>query len=438
MKAGRLAVLVLLACSGLCVQKAHAQDPLGGAVLGVGLDNFANKIQQAIQQAIGGGLILEVGAGGQISTVISQAKAAYESDLNLTYSKLNAAEQQTVNSIASLADAYEKKTYADVADLEGRAAGIVHALPFSKTLPRVFSYSPEYATQAGFPTTLQVKLDGDFTDVVRRGLDASLSICADAQCTHPKGKTVTNSAKTNGILEFDVPFDAFDHADNKVSYTMVAIAVPYKESCYLLLSCDRVADFRVPISVLPKSAGVVRIDYKTTKPDTDTRPFTCPEQQQESVDDDIKCGGEHGDLAVHRCSADPGYSVIPNTVTWHKTWTQGKEGRDGDFWLESNCSSATTPCLCVSTEHHRAGKSGKVHFQIIGTETKPITTDVPGQQTITLGWEDNEVIELPAGATWHGTFTRFDGKPATFAGPFHDQYVSVYQNANVLSFRTIP
>jgi hypothetical protein len=423
--------IVLYLFSAGIVPVASAQDPLGGLALGLGLDNFAKQLQTLIDKAVGGGMILEIGAGGQISLAISQAKAAYEADLALTYDKLNSGERQTINSLSSLLSDVEKKTYKDVADLEGRALAISHSLPFSKSLPRMFSYEPTFAPQTSSANTVPVRFEGDFTDLVRRGLEPSAVI-------NGNGKPIGSLAKNNSFMTFELPFQSLNSAPDKVVTNYLQVHVPYKEKCYLLLTCDRTAEFRVPITTLPSGAGVVTINYKTTKPGTDTRTFMSGEMRQESVDDDIKCGGEHADLAIHTVNPDPGYTLDPNTVTYHMNWSQGKEGRDGDWWLERNCSSPTTACLCFSTEHHRAGTSGKIHFTMSFRESKPINVSVPGSQSVTLKWGDNQVVEIPVGATWTGSFTRFDGKTVSFAGPFSDTYGTITQNANVINLRTIP
>jgi|SRR6185312_8256998 len=415
------------------VTTTRAQDPLGGLALGAALDNFANKLQTLVDKAVGGGMILEIGAGGQISLAISQAKAAYEADLDLTYSKLNAGEQQTVNSLSSLLSDFEKKTYKDVADLEGRALGISHSLPFSKSLPRMFSYDPTFTPVSSQISVVSIRFDGDFTDLVRRGLEPVASLVNGND-----KKPIASVAKNNNFMTFDIPIQFFTSAQNKVVPNYLQVHVPYKETCRLFFSCDRTAEFRVPITTLPAGAGTVVISYKTTKPGTDTKTFTSGEFKQESVDDDIKCGGEHADLAIHTATPDPGYTLDPNTVTYHMNWSQGKEGRSGDWWLEKNCSSPTTACLCFSTEHHRAGTSGKIHFTMSFRESKPINVDVPGSQPVKLGWSDNQVVTIPVGATWTGSFTRFDGKTVSFAGTYSDPYLSVTQNANVINLRTIP
>src|SRR5262249_55565188 len=161
--------------------------------------------------AVGGGIILEIGAGGQISLAISQAKAAYEADLDLTYSRLNAGEQQTVNSLKSLLTDFEKKTYKDVADLEGRALAISHSLPFSKSLPRMFSYDPTFTPVNGGLTTVTVRFDGDFTDLVRRGLEPTAEL-VDGNNRKP----ISSLAKNNSFITFDIPVQSLSAAPNKV------------------------------------------------------------------------------------------------------------------------------------------------------------------------------------------------------------------------------
>ena len=122
-------------------------DPLGGLALGAGLKVFSDHMKEILEKAIGGGLMLEIQAGGQVGILIQQANAAYQNDLDLTYAKLNAAEKQTVDSIASLMNDYSKQVYSQAKDIVSRAQQAANTIPFSKTFPQLTS--PDYAPGNG-------------------------------------------------------------------------------------------------------------------------------------------------------------------------------------------------------------------------------------------------------------------------------------------------
>jgi hypothetical protein len=410
-------------------------DPLGGLALGVGLDKLGNSIKDAVSSAIGGGQILEVQGGGQVSLAIQQAKIAYADDLNLTYDKLSAAEQQAITNIFSNAMVFENKTYKDIKDVEKSAQVAIDALPLSKTFPLMSRLVPTYAEQTG-AKTISVQVEGNFVDVVKRGFDATLTVNAHQ---------IVNTNKTNSLLVFDIPTAILNHADNHVSPNTLTLSIPYvKPGALGFLNIDwfstkDAATFLLPLMTLPKTFGTIAVTSQVTKPGTVTKPISSPEQQQESVDDDIKCGGEHGDLAVHTWPVDPGWQIIPASTHAQVTWSQGKQGQDGDWWIQSNCSSATALCFCVSTEHHRTGTSGKVHFKMVATEQQQTNVTQSRTDVIPIGWGDSKVYQLPDGGTvWTGSYTRFDNKVIQFAGTYSDAFLTVTQTGSVISFRSQP
>src|ERR1700730_17850126 len=156
-------------------------------------------------------------------------------------------------------------------------------------------------------------------------------------------------------------------------------------------------------------------------------------------DDDIKDGGEHGDLAIHTWPPDPGFQVVPGTVHYQITWSQGKEGVDQDWWFSRNLSTPNQAVLAFSTEHHRFGTSGKIHFKIQFTEEKATTVST----TATIGptelpFGSSKVFEVPPGANWKGTLDLFNGKSFDFAGPFINDYVRVGVAGNMITVHAIP
>jgi hypothetical protein len=111
---------------------------------------------------------------------------------------------------------------------------------------------------------------------------------------------------------------------------------------------------------------------------------------------------------------------------------------DQDYWLDRNCSTLLVACLCVSTEHHGAGTSGKVHFRINFYEETDVITHTTTPNKLKIGWGESRVVQIPTGATWTGTYISFDGKRHDFAGPYQDDFILVSQTANLVTVTTAP
>jgi hypothetical protein len=423
------AVAALLITVLLFPSYATAQaDPFGGAAIGGGLAKLGDKVNEAVEKAIGGGLIMEVQAGGQVSLLIQQAQTTFENEKSLTFAQLNGEQQAVVNSIWSVSNDFLTKANADMSDITKRAIAATHNLPFSKTLPQAWKIEPYYFEQvADHP--LRVTVSGDFYNIAEKGMNPVLNVGS---------KSYSDSTKDSTAISFDIPMKELSGDANKPIENKLTVTVPYEESCWLFFHCKKEALFKASAVALPQKLGDVLVNITTTSPGIAQQPVVSPEFAQESGDDDIKCGGEHGDQAVHIAYPDSGWRVVPSSVTWQITWSQGHEGVDNDFWLAQNCSSGTTACLCVSTEHHRFGTSGKVHFRIKFTEEKDITNSETVTTPVKVGWGESRVLSIPAGATWTGQYTRFDGKVQQFAGPYDDSFLRVTQTGGVLTLATAP
>jgi hypothetical protein len=431
LSSGRTAIVLVLifSCVTLRSGPAAAQvDPLAGAALGVGLNALGAKINEAIERAIGGGLLLEIQAGGQVAVLIQQAQAAYQSDLDLTYSRLSAAEQMTVNNIYSVADQFLTNAATQAKTIEARAQQISNSLPFSKTFPQLTQFGPSFVKQDQ-RAPIRLSLVGNFVDVARGDNNAFAIV---------SGGKLPNSTKTTQELTFEIPIAAIKTASTQITYNPIGIQIPYDKNTFLWFSHGEVANFSIPLAVLPTTFGTVKIDVTTTAPGTEQQTFTTGEMAQESGDDDIKCGGEHADLAVHSVPADPGWTIIPSTAHWIVTWSQGKQGVDEDWWLSSNCSTSTTACMCVSTEHHGRGTSGKVHFRIQYAAQRPVNRSTVASSSDLISWGTQKVYTIPTGGTWKGAFDRFDGKHIEFAGPYSDQLVHITTVGNNVVVATAP
>jgi hypothetical protein len=422
------AIVALLAFNSLNLPVAAQVDPLGGLALGAGLTIFGNKVEEILQQATGEGLILEIQAGGQVSTVISQAQTAYQADLSLTFDKLSAVEQQTVSDIKGLVDQYSQQIYGQMKSITMRAQQVANTLPLRNGLPQLTSFGPTYATQD--VSTVVITADGNFPDLSRSGYDASALI---------NGKTYSTSAKTTQHLEFSIPKAGLAASQSIVSPNFVMLTVPYWKREFLLLGHKDQSTFTFPFVVLPVAVGSIDLATSVVAPGTTSKDFTTQEFRQESGDDDIKCGGEHGDLAVHSQLADPGWTIIPSSAKWNVTWHDGKEGPNNDWWLDHNCTTPTTACMCVSTEHHRFGTSGKVHFTITYTATSPTTSIQTTDTSYPLSWNNRLDLTFPVGGSYNLTIRKFDGTTQSVkVAPYNSPLINIYSTGTTLSIYTAP
>lgn len=408
---------------------ANAQlDPLGGLTLGAAFKVFGDQVKEIEEKAIGGGLLLEVQAGGQIGVLLQQANTTYQADLNLTFDRLDASAQAAVNNIASVVKDYSNQIYGQMADITSRAQTITNTLPLANALPQVGMFGPTWVVQ-GHAAPVAVEVRGNFVDLGRAGYDPVATI---------NGKNYVAAAKTTQYLRFDIPLAQLAAAPQTVTSNPIVIQIPYHQKVFFFFDKKVVSTFTVPLMVLPVRPGTLTFTTDHTVAGTETQSFTTQEFTQESGDDDIKCGGEHADLAIHQIAPNPGWTVIPSSVTWHIDWSQGDQGVDKDFWLAQNCSTYTTACLCVSTEHHRFGTSGKVHFTVSYSAMRPTTANQHSVQSATLDWSEQKTFAFPAGGTWTASFVQFDGTHYDFNTPFQNAFINVSTAGNVVSIRAVP
>ena len=416
-KAAALSVLLLLSsCAPRPTNKRSLADPLGGLALGAAFKLLGDKINEAIERATGAGLILEIQAGGQVELLIEQAQTTFEHEQQLFWTDLNVTDQNTISSIYAVANDFLNKTYQSVNAIEVRAQAIIDTLPFTKDFPQAWHFGPAFAESTG-GVPIRFTITGHFYDIARPGYDAEMVING--------GTPITNVAKDYTSIGFDVPRNALKPASTSVAENTILIRVPYRKG--VIFTRKEYAEFKTTIGSLPQSVGSLMSTITTTAPGPlATEGNLGPETVQASDNDDIICGGEHADLAIHLAYPTTGWRVQPNTVGWQLLWYQGDPGNDWDN-PPRNCSTKLIACLCVSTRHKGFGTSGKVRFRIQFVEEKDTIAHTPTTSTLPLPWGEIFTIDIPpVGATWSGSYTRFDGKPFGIpATGYEDDFVSV-------------
>ena len=444
----------------------------GSLIFGDFIKQATDKLNDLISHAQAAGQILEIEAGGQILTVIDQARYAYHNEMVLTIGELDAAATNTVNSINSVLTAFEEKAYTDARDLEARALVISHNLPFAKHFPQIVTWSPKQLTsnfkssssfkvhnppsryvksastvsaeqaEADFKAVYQkvteqenkffddnvlITFDGDFYDMFRKKYNAVLKI--------NNKNSFTNSTKTSQEIGFLVPRSALIYSDNSISYNTCDITIPYSKTVLLFFHKKMTADFKVYISSLPKNLGTLTVTTHVSTPVMVTVDRSSGQYSQLSSDDDIKCGGEHADLAIHCINATPGgWQIIPGSVGYHMNHAEGEWNYCGP-----DHSTAGTACVNFNTIHHGFGTSGKIWFNITYKETNQVIQDVITNIPVGITWSQSRVVTIPQSATWSAKFIQFDGKEYDFGGPdTNNPYIKVSTSGQNITFRSIP
>lgn len=399
------------------------QDPLGGLTLGAALKLFADQVKEIEEKAIGGGMVLEIKAGGEVALAIQQAQAAYAHSLNLTWAQLQGQEQTLINSLSSTVKQFLDQAHADAKDIETRAIGIIHDLPFSKSFPQLFSYDPAYTPQT--QASVVVHLSGDFLDITRPGFNPTLTI---------SGHQYQVKERTNTDMSFELPIQSLAHSSSALSTNYATITVPYRESfLFGLFHKKLMTQMTIPVVVLPPSAGVVTLSVDNPSDGIEEKTARGGNDAQISDHDDIIDGGEHADLAIHSADPDSGWTVEPNTVSAVMTHTEGD-------WTgpARNLSTPSHAVLTFITRHHGLGTSGKIYFYLTFKEQRHVVNHTITNPTVTMSWGDTQAITIPSTATWTAHYTRFDGKSFSFTAPYDDKFLSVSQSGSVITFKTIP
>ncbi len=73
---------------------------------------------------------------------------------------------------------------------------------------------------------------------------------------------------------------------------------------------------------------------------------------------------------------------------------------------------------------------------IVDTEQK--SKDETFSRDVAIAWGKEETVPIPKGASWTGTYTRFDGKAQKFDGPYRDAFLKVSQSGSVLNILASP
>jgi hypothetical protein len=427
-----IAVLVALLGAAAPCKAQPIPSPLGGVTLGGAFKVLGDKVNEAIERATGAGIILEVQAGGQIAVLIQQAQAAFQNQLDLQWRNLDSAQQKIIASVFSAANEFIDRTFTNLAQLESQAQAIINTLPFTKRFPQAWRFTPAFAVPNG-TAPVRFEITGNFFDLPEKGFEAELVLNGDAS-----KPPYPNVEKNSQRIVFEIPRAELKEAVSRLASNSVTVRIPYKKRRFLSQR-KAYAEFRATIASLPQATVTITSTVTTTTPGPVlTQTNTSQLKLQASDRDNIECGGEHADLALHLAYPTNGWRVQPNTTHWALVWTQGQEG--SDWFQPRNCSTPVTACLCVTTiKRGFGGESGKVKFHIVFTEEKDRSIDVPTVTTRPLEWGQTWNLHVPVGGRWEARYARFDGTTADIpAGGMKDSFLRVTIVGNTVTFATAP
>ncbi len=399
--------------------KTNSQT-IGGVAFGVALDRLTDRLGDLIRQAENSGNIVVTQAGGQVALAIQNAKAAYQSELDLTVDRLNSQQKSLLDDLTSKINAIEQQSVRDMQDIINRGQTAFNIIPLSNTLPQISGYTPIYCALNSPDQNVAIEIAGNFYDLSREDYDAVLFY---------NGKTLNTKIKTTTQLVFEIPLSELYNSENRLTSIPIFVKVPYKTGWWIF-GKQRASMFKLLITTLPKTAGQIHFTAIKNVPDIERRNNESDIFRQESDDDDFK-------ERQHCWPASAGWRIVPNTVHAMILWKQGAEGNGKDWWWNNNTSTLASACMTLTTIHHTWGTSGKVHFRLLFAEERDILREEKTEADIPLEWGTTKILDFPVGGTWKSTYTDFTGRTSDISIPFNSPFLKVLTSGNQVSFTTV-
>ena len=401
-----------------------AQCQADAIVFGVELNSLLNKVNSLIQAAQNSGTLLEVGAGGQIASVIKMAQAAYENDLNLTVGAISSSEKSVLSDLQTQESYLENHIVDKLQNIADQGLEIANVIPFSKTFPQVQKYTPYFLVPLPSGQTI-LTIKGNFFDAAKSGYTPMLTIA---------GKSYSPAVLQTNELKYVIPSSSISWPNNSVGFVQAELTVPYSSSFLLIFTNREIAKFDVLMATVPSSPG--SLSFTSHEQFMNHRSQTTFSQQfsQDSKDDDIPDPTANGQPWT--ASATPGWTIDPNSVV--PVYTGRNEG---DHNFVGNCSTPTTACWTLITRHHKwgGGGSGKADFKLRWNESQDFNDTRDHPSSVQLAWGDTKKFDFPIPGSWDAVYTEFDGKtiPITASG-LENPYLSVQTSGGSATFLSIP
>jgi hypothetical protein len=436
--------------------KSAQTDPLGGAILGVGLQFFADKLNTLINNAGTQGRLIAIEAGQQLWLTIYNAKLAYADERNKTFNQLNQTIQGNIQTLATALQTLENEGFAKSEEIIRQAQQVANTLPFGNKEPQVRGYSPYFviasdhveagrgatfrtsdfvkippeqvtpnhpaalnATVFGPPNgqnpeltagtyapgvqsarltedPVRIEINGNFLDAAKNGYTPTLRL--DGESFQP--------AVTTQQLIFLVPRAKLKPAPaGSLSYTTFNLVVPYHTGWWLFKK-RKEATFQTLLATLPPIPGELSIEATVPTTITEWRNMIYPRN------DTIKQHSNDDDLDLVHCAVPPlgGWTTEPTSVRFVEHWHQGQNPDDWRYYLQATNPQA---CFRVITVKRTWGTSGKVNFQIGAREFWTHEVPTPVLEKPVMKWGESKIYRFKPGE-WKITFTTFDGQKQEF------------------------
>jgi hypothetical protein len=469
--------VALLACKRPA-QTPQLTDPLGGAVLGIGLNSFADRLNTIINSAGTQGRLIAIEAGQQLWLTIYNAQQAYAAERDRTFRELDAVVQGNIQTLATALDQLEREGFARADEIMRQTQQVANTLPFSNKTPQVRGFSPSFvihgaeaaalaasfrqgapeltpdtgfspvslasgreladsllrlaATPAVLATAARTsraellpdeRSPGVTPDVVRLEVNGNFADAAkpDYQPQLTSGETTLSPAVvTTQQLVFLVPRARFAVSPGAtLGYTTFELRVPFKPG---LLSRRQVARFNLMIASLPSIAGSIAFTGTTSSMQREWR-----NERRTGV---IAQHSNDDDLDLVHCGPAPldGWIVNPDSVAFR---VESSEGQTPDDWRYYLQSTNPQPCYRVITVKRTWGTSGKLNFRIAWNEYRDRPVPSRTAETFQMRWGQSRVFQFTPGQ-WQAVLTTFDSiVPQEFsdAASFRNRFLRVTQTS---------
>jgi hypothetical protein len=395
-------VLTLLLSFILPARCVHAQ--VGEVTLGAALAKMMDELNQAIADARNAGSSLEIQAGKEAAIAIEDARNAYSKSLDETFNDhIDPTIKRTVDSLQSLVNDVQKKTFQKVDDVTARAQQIVNSLPFRDHEPQLTKFTPDFVVPTDQNYSVPFVFYGNFEFSAQKKYAALLTIGVHKySCTE----------NTTGTLKYLVPSgDLFPIPSganaNEFEFTNGILSVPWRASSFFgLFGHSKLDEYHVVVGALPASPGKITLTHQEVHTETKTQTYHGPNHHQCST---RECG--NGDDKNHDWSdrPDDGWHLVRGTV---RLTHIGQGDYSGPDLISDDGNVAITR---ATTIHHGAGSSGSIDFSVTFQEAKDVPMTNMVSEVVSMKWSDSKVINYPPG-TWTIYFDAFDGSHAEFRG----------------------
>ncbi len=355
------------------------------------------SIQQAMNAAENAGISLEIEAGRQVALAIENAKLAYQDSLNLTMAKADKVVRDSLNTLSSMVQDFEQKSFDTIHDFEAKTSQWLMALPFTGNQPQLREVKPKYVVANGVDKKATIRFLGLFKNAANPLCKPSLEI---------DGKSYVPTSFTNQQVDFEISLTKA--LKNRCSYVKGTLKFPSEKN--LGIEVTKAATYSVWLGILSERPGDITVHYTTTKVDKMTKHV---------ISNTVKAWGDEHHPAkwvVKKETIRPesGWTIVPGSVRGpvsHKG-AHGSHNQPSIASIDPH-QIVTQVGLCASDGKHM----GRVEYHVEFDQTQDVEVQDTRQEHVMLNWKDSVVVGPKNGEELYKiSFDAFDGTHSEFAG----------------------